>query len=325
MTEAITGGGVGFDAIEAFFPAGREVRVDDLPETRRLSVAEREVFDRLGVETVVDAAGWSPTELAAEAAAVALAAAGLDPRDVDVVISLEPRAPEFLMASAATRLQHRIGASSALAFGIADLGCVSVSVAIQTAIGLLAPASPYETVLVAAGSRPGTPRRFRHPVCILGDGGVAGVLSRSGAAKVRAIAIETNGAYSDLFRIDYRSAPADEWQEECSDLRRYSMDLAIESRNRFQALNDAVLTRADRKRKDVDRWVMQNISLGAFAFYANAFDIDFAESCFEHLARFGHLGAGDVLINLRASLGGGPVLVMNNSPVAAWSSMLVEG
>jgi 3-oxoacyl-[acyl-carrier-protein] synthase III len=321
----MAGNGAGFDAIESFFPAGAEVAVEDLPETRSLSTAEREVFDRLGVDTVVDAVDCSPTELAAEAATKALAAAGLDPGDLDVVISLEPRAPDFLLASAATQLQHRIGASSALALGISDLGCVSVSVAIQAAIGLLGPASPYETVLVATGSRPGTPRRFRHPVCILGDGGVAGLISRSGAAKVTAIATETNGAYSDLFRIDYRSAPPDEWREELSDMRRYSMELAIESRNRFAVLNDAVLARARRTRDDVDRWAMQNISLGAFAFYANAFDIDFAEPCFEHLARFGHLGAGDVLLNLRASLGGGPVLVMNNSPVAAWSSMLVEG
>ena len=73
---------------------------------------------------------------------------------------------------------------------------------------------------------------------------------------------------------------------------------------------------------------MQNLAAGAFAFWQDALDLKIADVCRQQLARYGHLGSIDVLLNLEAVAPsvppGGWVLVMNSSPVAAWCSALLR-
>jgi 3-oxoacyl-[acyl-carrier-protein] synthase-3 len=250
--------------------------------------------------------------------------------DVDALVVVQPRVPEFLMASEATRLQAAIGASRAMTFTVADLGCVSVSAALVTGRALLAGDEKLRTILIAHGSKAPTPRRYRHPVTINGEGGIAFVLTREGAPEMIDISLETDGRFWDLFRVRYRDIPYSQWYEECKSPQEYSFKLAIESRNRFARMNEELLTRHGLELGDVGHFVMQNLSLGAFHFYEEFFDITFAKACKANLQRHGHLGAMDIVLNLHTAMETGEfaegdlVLVMNNSPVAAWSSMLVR-
>lgn len=59
-------------------------------------------------------------------------------------------------------------------------------------------------------------------------------------------------------------------------------------------------------------------------------DLTIHPICATHLARYGHLGAMDVVLNLDRLVASGElrpgdrVLVLNNSPVAAWAVSLWE-
>ncbi|HEX2296770.1 MAG TPA: 3-oxoacyl-[acyl-carrier-protein] synthase III C-terminal domain-containing protein [Actinomycetota bacterium] len=308
---------------------GGPARIVDLPEHAALDEPARHVYERLGIDTVlVD--GRDASDLAAAAAAEALDAAGLGAGDVDALVAVQGRVPPFLMASEATKIQSAVGAARATTFSVGDLGCVSVSAAFLVARSLLEANPGWDNVLIAHGSKPPAPRRFRYPVTVNGDGGVAVVVTRGAAPRILDVAVETNGEYWDLYRVDFKDKPHREWAEECKSLKTYSFKLAIESRNRFAALNEAVLGRAGKTMADVDHFVMQNLSAGAFRFYEEFFGIEFAKACKTNLARYGHLGSMDVPLNLHTGIEDGEmspgdlVLVMNNSPVAAWSTMLVE-
>ncbi|MFJ9613766.1 3-oxoacyl-[acyl-carrier-protein] synthase III C-terminal domain-containing protein [Streptomyces noursei] len=305
-------------------------RIKDLPELATLPPGERESLLGLGVQTVCVDDARDDTGLALAASRTALDEAGLGPDDVDALIVVEPRAPGRLVASETTRLQERLGVRRALTFGVGGLGCVSVAPALFAARGLLAADEDMRNVLVAHGSRPATPVRYRHPVTVNGDSGQALVLSRTGPVTVVDMVQESNGAYWDLFHVVYRDRPDDQWREECEDPAAYSFRLAVESRNRLRDLLGRLLERNGLGREDVAGFVGQNLSVGGFAFVEEALGIELLPACRENLRQYGHLGPNDILLNLYSAMARGEiadgdlVVLINVSPVAAWSLMVVR-
>jgi 3-oxoacyl-[acyl-carrier-protein] synthase-3 len=75
---------------------------------------------------------------------------------------------------------------------------------------------------------------------------------------------------------------------------------------------------------------MQNVTASAYSFYETLLGLPIHPVCRAHLAEYGHLGAMDVVLNLQRLLDSGEiaegdhVLVLNNSPVAAWAVTLWE-
>lgn len=314
------------------------VAVADLPEVAALPPARRDHVLSLGIEEVRcqrNGAGrpapGAEVDLAAAAARDALAAAGLAADRLDALILVQGRAPQYLMASEATRLQDRIGATRATTLGVGELGCVSVSAALDVAVALLRGRPAWRHVLVAMGAVAATPERYRPPMTVLGDAGGAVLVTREpGRWRWVDHALRTDGRYADLFRIDYRDVPTGQWREVCSDEATYSFRLAMASRSQLRDLNRAVLEPHGLTADRLDAVLMQNLSRGAFAFWQEALGVKIADGCAANLARYGHLGPVDVLANLEAVApsvpAGGRVLVMNSSPVAAWSStLLVRG
>ncbi|NUT47349.1 MAG: 3-oxoacyl-ACP synthase [Saccharothrix sp.] len=304
---------------------GDPVPVDGLPEWAGLGDAERSVCAALGIESVAVAESSSATDLAAVAARRALAAASVPVDQVDVVITVEARAPEALISSDATRLQAALGARRAVAFSVGGLGCASLTPALLTAAGLLRDPG-VRTVLVAHGSKPATPRRYRHPVTVNGDSGGALVLTRTGDVRIRDVLLETNGDYADLFRVLYRDRPFAEWQEECTDPMAYSFRLAVETRNRLRDLTARLLDRNGLTPADVTCYVAQNLSAPSHRNYAEVLGAPLAASCGANLTRYAHLGPNDTFHNLHTAAvpAGSRVVLLDTSPTAAWSAVLVE-
>jgi 3-oxoacyl-[acyl-carrier-protein] synthase III len=308
----------------------RSVAVAELAETRKLADVEAQTFRSLGIDTVAEDPATPAADMAAAAGRAALSELGLDPAGLGALLVIQPRVPEFFMASEATRVQAALGATKAMTFSVADLGCVSSSAALVTGRALLAADDGLSEVLVVHASKSPTPRRYRHPVTINGEGAIAFVLARDGRPEMIDISLETDGSYWDLFRVAYRDVPYSQWYEHCASPKDYSFKLAIESRNRFTRMNEAILARNGQRMDDVDHFVMQNLSLGAFQFYEEFFGITIAKACKTNLQRYGHLGSMDVILNIHTAMETGEfspgdlVLVMNNSPVAAWSTMLVR-
>lgn len=304
--------------------------VAKLPGLADLDDGERETCAALGVDEVRADDSLTAFDLAARAASRALADAHLTADDLDAVILIDARAPETLMTSAATRLQALLGADRALTFSVGGLGCVSLTPALLAARGLLAADSDLEHVLIAHGSKPPAPLRYRHPVTVSGDGGAAAVISRSGPVRILDIVQETNGAHWDLFRVDYRDLPTAQWREECRDIPSYSFRLAVETRNRLRGLYRRLLDRNHLTPRDISCHLSHNLSMGAFRFTEEALGVEISTSCSDNLRRYGHLGPNDVLLNLRTELDRGGLedgqyaVLLSASPVAAWSLLLVR-
>ncbi|CAM3845413.1 ketoacyl-ACP synthase III family protein [Kibdelosporangium persicum] len=314
----------------AFSWPDRAVAVAGLPGRAVLGATERETLAGLGIERIRADDAVSGFELAAGAARQALSRAGVAPADVGALVVIEPRSPETLMSSEATRLQAALGAGRAVVFSVGGLGCVSVTPALLAARGLVAADADMDNVLVVHGSKPVTPLRYRHPVTVNGDGGMAAVISRQGRVRIVDILQETNGDYWDLFAVDYRDRPSARWRERCRDLHDYSFALAVESGNRLRALYTKLLERNDLRAEDIDGHIGHNLSVGSLRFVEDALGVRIAGTCFDNLRQYGHLGPNDVLLNLQVAMENGElcdgqrVLLVNSSPVAAWSMVLVE-
>jgi 3-oxoacyl-[acyl-carrier-protein] synthase III len=321
--------GVLLGPVATWFP-DRVAAVGQLPELAELPPQRRDHALALGIDQVRVAPEMSEVDLAERAAREVLRRSGLAARDLDGLILVQGRAPQYLMSSEATRLQERLHADRAFTLGVGELGCVSVSAALTVGSSLLRGHQGWRHVLVAMGVKAVTRTRYRAPMTVLGDGGGAVLLSTSGTGGFELVdhGLRTDGKYADLFRIDYRDTPQRQWTERCADEPTYSFRLAVESRNRFQELNREVLARNDVQPGEQAAVLMQNLAAGAFTFWEDALDLSIHDACRRNLARYGHVGPVDVLANLAEAApdvpAGGVVMVMNSSPVAAWSTTLLR-
>lgn len=320
---------IALSAVAWYLPA-TSVPVAELPELAALTERERATCLALGIDRVPVDDSLGAADLAALAGRRVLAGAGLEPADVDVLVTVESRAPDTLISSEATRIQAMLGLDRAMAFSVGGLGCASITPALLTARGMLCADPGLAHVLVVHGSKPATPHRYRHPMTVNGDSGGALLLSRQGDVAISDILLETNGRYADLFQVAYRDRTYPRWEEKCTDPHRYSFELTVETRNRLRALTARILDRNGLRPADISCYLSQNLSAAAFRVYADALEVEIAKQCLDNLARYGHLGPNDVFVNLSSVLDqgclldGDRVVLLNTSPAAGWSALLVE-
>jgi len=313
---------IGIGSTHCLLPADR-VAVADLPEFAMLTPEDQDFATGCGIETVGVFGDGPQAELAAQACRALL---DLEPREPDMLLLVGSRAPDVLLGSDPCAVQAAAKLPGAFALGIDGLGCAGSSAAWALARDLLLADPRRDSVIIAHTSRPTGPDRIRNPVTVVGDGAFATTLVRGGRPVLRAHRMETDGTFHDLFRVDYRQAPWYEWRELCTSRSRYRFELAMHSRVRLGALVDGVLEDAGVSRNDVSTVLMQNVTASAYGFYEDLLDLPINPVCQENLRAHGHLGAMDVVLNLDRLVAnhGDLVLVLNNSPVAAWAATLWE-
>ena len=256
-----------------------------------------------------------------------LAGDGIEP---DLLLLVGARAPDVLLGSDPCRVQADTKLASTFSFTVDGLGCAGSSAAWALARDLLVADPSRESVLITHASRPTGVDRVRYPVTVIGDGAYAMTIVRCGRPVLRAHRMQTDGSFHDLFRVDYKQSPWYEWREECASPDRYRFELAMHSRLRLGKLVDQVLADARVDKGDVAATLMQNVTASAFDFYSSLLGLPIDPVCRENLSGLGHLGAMDVVLNLDRLLASGRlgegdlVLMLNNSPVAAWAVTLWE-
>ncbi|MBY8884728.1 3-oxoacyl-ACP synthase [Streptomyces sp. PTM05] len=320
------GGEIGLGAMYCLLPDER-VKVGDLPEWGLLNREETGFALGSGIETVSVFDDRATAGLAAEAVQGLGQAVHPAP---DLLILVGARSPDVLLGSDVGQVQAEAGLTGAFSFTLDGLGCTGSSAAWALARDLIVADPGRTSAVIAHASRPTGADRVRYPVTVIGDGAYAMTMVRGGRPVLRAHRMESDGTFHDLFRVDYKSAPWYEWREECQSADRYRFDLAMHSRQRLSRLVDGVLADAGLAKSDVAATLMQNVTAGAFDFYESLLGLPIHSVCRRHLAEYGHLGAMDVVLNLQRVLAegglqrGDHVLVLNNSPVAAWAATLWE-
>jgi 3-oxoacyl-[acyl-carrier-protein] synthase-3 len=317
---------IGIGAVHCLLPRQR-VPVAELPEFATLGYEEAEFVSSSGIRSV----GVFPDAPAGEWAVRACRALPVDAtRQADVMVLVAPRSPDVLLGSDAGRVQADGRLNPQFWFTLDGLGCAGSSAAWGLARDLLLADPDRQSVLIVHASRPTGVERVRYPVTVTGDGAYAMTMVRGGRPVLRAHRMRTDGSFHDLFQVDYRQAPWYEWREACASPDRYRFELAMSTRTLLGRLVDQVLDDAGANRDRIAATVMQNLTVAGYAFHKTLLGLPIHPVCAAHLAEYGHLGAMDVVLNLDRLLTGGAVtggdlvLVVNNSPVAAWSVSLWE-
>ncbi len=290
---------------------------------------EQSHFQECGIEEIRTHNNSDSCTMAVIAAKKLLAERTTNQPAIDLVVYIQPRAPQYLMSSELTYILEALALSKVYALTITDFGCVNISYALELVRKFLQ-AKAYQCALLLTGSSPYSINRFRYPVTIIGDAGMAMLLTQSNHDIIVDQELDYNGKYWDLFYVDYKNNPSDQWNEECKDLNQYSFKLALESRLKFNELINNLLTRNNLKKKDIAYYLMQNISNSAYQYYEECLDIEFHPCCKINLKHYGHLGSIDIMLNYHSLLRteaprkGDKIIILNNSPVAAWSVTLIE-
>ncbi|MFD4701986.1 3-oxoacyl-[acyl-carrier-protein] synthase III C-terminal domain-containing protein [Streptomyces niveus] len=315
---------IGIGAVHCLLPDER-VRVVDLSQFAGLEDAAPGGTDASGVRSVGVHGDTDAGALAARACRELLAAS---PHEPDVMIHIAARPGEGDVGTDAGRVQHAAGMTAAFPFTVAGSGCAASAVAWALARDLLAADPARRGVLVTYGSRPADGNRVRHPVMIVGDGAFAMTLVRGGRPVLLAHRMRADGRFHDLAGTHARIPGRESSHESAGGQRAF--ELAMSGRTHTAALVDEVLAEAGLTKDDVSATLMPNTTTGAYRFYEQALDLPIHPICGEHLARWGHLGPMDVVLNLDRLLATGAlttgdhVLVLGNARVAAWAVTLWE-
>lgn len=315
----------------SFHISERKIEAKDLEEYKYLVRNEKysAAFASTGIKYLHIDNHENGVELAIQACRKLFVEHNISKKTIDCVIYLQSRSTTHLMSSELTKIIKDLDLENVFGFTLTDLGCVDISAALILAKNLIC-CNKYKNILICYGSKPISQKRFRYPVTIIGDAGMALIVSRHNKNKIIDCELGMNGKYWDLFFADYKKESYVDWHETCKDVDKYSFELAIESKNRFEEMNKSILHRTSLSYSEIKHFLMQNVSIGAFRFYEDIFSITFSMVCYDNLVEYGHLGSIDIILNYFSLLSleqcnsGDKVLIMNNSPTAAWSTVLVE-
>src|SRR5690625_163848 len=189
---------IGVTGIAAYVPAGR---LDAAQIAERSGLPEWVVREKLGLEgKPVPGPEDHPTAMGVFAARSALDRAGVDPWEVDVVISITEEYKEYPVWTAGIKLAHELGATDAYAY---DLGqkCGTGVLALKQARDLLKSDEHVNTVLIAGGYRNGDLIDYRDEnvrfMYNLGAGAAAAVVQRDAPGnELLEAAVRTDGSFS---------------------------------------------------------------------------------------------------------------------------------
>lgn len=141
---------VGIAGLGTYFPK----RVEKAAELVALTGIPEEILrEKMGIrQRHIAGPEETTTAMATRAAERALAQAGVDPQQVNLVISHGSEYKDHLVWNAAAKIQHNIGAVNAYAFEMYAL-CAGAPIAMHAARSMMQADPRLEYVLLAAGSR----------------------------------------------------------------------------------------------------------------------------------------------------------------------------
>lgn len=170
---------VGIFALASYVP---EPRMSSGELAERTGIPEAVIRDKFGLHAVArPGPDDHPCAMGANAARTALARAGVDPLEVDVVISISEEYKERPLMVSGIKIQQLIGARNAWAVDVAQRCCTTIA-GLTLARALMQTDPRVRTVLLAGGYRNGDLIDYRNPrvsfMYALAAGGGAIVLRR---------------------------------------------------------------------------------------------------------------------------------------------------
>jgi 3-oxoacyl-[acyl-carrier-protein] synthase III len=208
----------------------------------------------------------STVQLAAPAALQAIEAAGLHPRDVDLII-VATDTPEYISPATSSVLQARIGATRAGTFDV-NCACAGFVTALDVAWKFLRADERYQNILVVgvyAMSKYLDPKD-KKTVTIFADGAGAVILRRSENAGILASELFADGTYADRMGV-FAGGTAEPITSDVLNanhrnrlrfIQKYPPEVNEEG---WPRIVRSVLARAGKTEADVNLWLWTQVNL----------------------------------------------------------------
>ncbi len=165
------------------------------------------IVERTGIrQRYIAADGETTSDLGAAAARKAMAAAGVGPEDIDLIV-LATATPDYTFPASATIIQNKLGITRGAAFDVHAV-CSGFIYAIATADNFLARGQFERALVIGAETFSRILDWSDRGTCVLfGDGAGAMVLERQPVAEagergVKSVHIRSDGRYRDLLYVD---------------------------------------------------------------------------------------------------------------------------
>ncbi|TAK41999.1 MAG: ketoacyl-ACP synthase III, partial [Betaproteobacteria bacterium] len=177
----------------------RVVRNEEFAQ--RLDTSDAWIRERTGiVERRIAEASQSSSDLALEASRAALAAARLQPSDIDLII-VATSTPDFIFPSTACLLQAKLGVKGCPAFDVQAV-CSGFVYALAMADGFIRAGTAQRALIVGAEVFSRIMDWNDRATCVLfGDGAGAVVLARDSAPGIHASALHADGSYAGALSV----------------------------------------------------------------------------------------------------------------------------
>ena len=197
--------------------------------------------------------GETTADLASHAANQALANAAMQPQDIDLII-VATTTPDNTFPSTATKVQHQIGASGAIAFDVQAV-CAGFIYAVDVAEAMLRGGRGRRALVIGAESFSKLLDWQDRTTCVLfGDGAGAVVLEITDEASdwgIRSSVLHADGAHRDILYVD--GGPSS--TNDVGHVRMEGKEVFRHAVEKLAAVMDEALAAADMQPQDID-WLV---------------------------------------------------------------------
>ncbi len=300
---------VGIIGIGTYIPKSRRT-AKEISEMTNGNWSEEALIEKQGIISISIAGVEEGTqEMGAVAAQRAVENAGIDPKEIDVVIGIGEEWKEYPLTTSSLYIQDKIGATNAWGIDVANRCCTALS-AIKIAKDMLNSDSDINTILIAGGYRNGDFIDYSDPdvsmMYNLGSGGGALVLKKNAEKNIvlsskivsepslsRSAGVEIGGTKNPITKenidIAYKSLRVMEPEKMKEVLKEKSLN------NWFYCAKEA-LKESGYSESDIDYLAILHMKRSAHKAILKHFSLEENQSTY--LEDYGHIGQIDQILSL---------------------------
>ncbi len=257
-------------------------------------------------------------EMGVKAARACLKNTGVDPMEIDLVISIGEEYKEYPLVTTGIYIQEKIGAKNAWGFDIAQR-CGTAVAAMKIAKAMMLEDKGINTVLIAGGYRNGDLIDYNNPrvsfMFNLGAGGGAVLLKKNyGKNLLLESAIISDGSFAKDVGVRYGGTkyPVNEENVKESgksldvfDPEHMKQGLGEVSMPNFLQVIDKSLERSGYTRKDLDYLAILHMKRSAHGFVLSELGLQPEQSVY--LEDYGHIGQVDQILSMELAMERGKI------------------
>ena len=248
--------------------------------------------------------GETTADLASKAANQALTNAALEPQDIDLII-VATTTPDNTFPSTATKVQHQIGATGAIAFDMQAV-CAGFIYAVDVAEAMLRGGRGRRALVIGAESFSKLLDWQDRTTCVLfGDGAGAVILEIINEASdwgIRSSVLHSDGAHRDILYVD--GGPSS--TNDVGHVRMEGKEVFRHALEKLAAVMDEALAAADMQPQDIDWLVPHQANIRIIDGMQKKMQLP-SEKVIRTVAAHANTSAASIPLALAAAVGDGRV------------------